>query len=112
MIEHARLAIEFCAGVDEEGFVEDKRLVFAVVRALEVVGEAARVIPEEVRAMAPEVPWRGIVHTRNKIAHQYFAVKLDVVWNVVRQDLEPLIASMEGLLARLEALTTDQRPTD
>lgn len=102
MIEYARYAIEFCQGVDEDAFVEDKRLVFAVVRALEVVGEAARAIPEEVRAMVPEVPWRQIVHTRNKIAHHYFAVRLDVVWNIVHQDLASLIESMEKLLARLE----------
>lgn len=102
MIEYAKYAIDFCRGVTEESFVEDTKLVFAVARAVEVVGEAARAIPEEVRILAPEVPWRQIVVTRNKIAHQYFAVKLDVVWNIVQNDLPPLIESMENLLARLE----------
>ena len=110
VIEHARYAIEFCRGIEEEAFVEDTRLVFAVARAVEVVGEAARAIPEEVRSLAPEVPWRQIVSTRNKIAHQYFAVKLDVVWNIVQNDLPPLIASMERLLALLEPGDDDTSP--
>ena len=110
VIEHARYAIAFCRGIKEEAFVEDTRLVFAVARAVEVVGEAARAIPEEVRSLAPEVPWRQIVSTRNKIAHQYFAVKLDVVWNIVQNDLPPLIASMERLLALLEPGDDDTSP--
>ena len=94
VIENARLAIEFCQDTDEAHFAEDTKLVFAVTRALEIVGEAARSIPDSVRAQAPEVPWAQIVRTRNKIAHHYFAVRLDVVWNIVHADLPPLVASM------------------
>lgn len=106
MIEYATDAIEFCRGVSAEEFSSDKKLVFAVVRAVEVVGEAVRAIPEDIRTRAPEVPWQQIVRTRNRIAHHYFGVKLDVVWNIVQQDLEPLIASMKRLLKELES---DQR---
>jgi uncharacterized protein with HEPN domain len=73
-----------------------------VVRAIEVIGEAARSIPEEVKALAPDVPWQQIIVTRNKIVHHYFGVKLHVVWRVIDADLQPLINSMKVLLAKLE----------
>jgi len=101
VIEHAQYALEFTAGVTEEEFLADRKLQFAVIRALEVVGEASRAIPEEVRILAPEIPWRQISITRNKIVHHYFGVKLDIVWQVTVQDLEPLIRSMERLLTQL-----------
>ena len=110
MIEYAEHAVRFCRDVDEEAFVDDTKLVFAVVRAVEVVGEAAKSIPDEVRVLAPEVPWRQIVFTRNKIAHQYFTVKLDVVWNIVRNDLPPLIESMKRLLVTLDPAVDPGEP--
>ncbi|MEZ0327204.1 MAG: DUF86 domain-containing protein [Fimbriimonas sp.] len=89
IIEHAQLALQFTRGRQESDLESDVQLQFAVVRALEVVGEAARSVPQSVRDMAPSVPWQQIVIMRNKIVHHYFGVKLHVVWSVVENDLPP-----------------------
>ena len=101
IIEHAQYALEFTKDATKDDLVDDTKLRFAVVRALEIVGEAARAIPDDVRKLAPEVPWRDIVTTRNKIVHHYFGVKLHVVWNVVQKELAPLIESMKRLRVQL-----------
>lgn len=114
VIEYAGYALDFAKGVTEAEFLADRKLQFAIIRALEVVGEATKSVPEEVRLLAPEIPWRQIIVTRNKIAHHYFGVKLDVVWQVVAQELNPLIASMKALLGKLpssEAETSRSTPT-
>jgi uncharacterized protein with HEPN domain len=100
-IEHARHAMRFAEGRTEQDLTDDLMLQFAVVRALEVVGEATRAVPEEVRVLAPDIPWRQIVVTRNKIAHQYFGVRLDIVWRVVQDDLPVLVVALERLLESL-----------
>jgi uncharacterized protein with HEPN domain len=100
-LKYSRHAIEFLGDRDDADLERDLRGQFAIVRALEVVGEALRCIPEELRKLAPEVPWREVIAMRNRIVHHYFGVRLDVVLNVVRQDLPPLIESMERLLLKI-----------
>ncbi len=103
ILEFSRYAMEFLGDSADADLEKDLRTQFAIVRAIEVVGEAARSVPEEVRSLAPEVPWRDVVAMRNRIVHHYFGVRLDLVLNVVRQDLPPLIVSMERLLKRLSS---------
>ena len=80
----------FTQGMDMEGFVEDEKTVFAVVRALEIIGEAAKKIPVQVRDRYPDVPWQEMAGIRDKLIHEYFGVKLEVVWNTVEKDLPEL----------------------
>jgi uncharacterized protein with HEPN domain len=84
--------------VDRDRFDSDGLLQDAVVRRLEIIGEAAgRVSPETVAAH-PGIPWREIIGMRNRIVHEYFRIDLDVVWRVVQEDLQDLIDKLEPLV--------------
>jgi uncharacterized protein with HEPN domain len=102
IVKYSTYAITFLGGRSDEELQNDLQAQFAIVRALEVVGEATRSVPDEIRRLAPHVPWRDIVAMRNRIVHHYFGVRLGIVLNVVRQDLPPLIQTMTDLLALLE----------
>ena len=77
-------------------------LALAVVRLLEVLGEAARAVSEATRQRASQVPWALIAGTRNRLAHGYFDVDLDIVWEIITVDLPLLIAALEPLMTEME----------
>lgn len=81
---------EFTAGMTREGFSKDKKTVKAVVRSLEVIGEAAGKIPDQIRSKHPEIPWQEIIGMRNRLIHEYFGIDLDIVWQTLEEDIEPL----------------------
>lgn len=88
---------EFTGNMDFSSFSEDEKTSFAVIRALEIIGEASKNIPEEVRSSHPDIPWREMAGIRNKLIHDYFGVNLAVVWKTVKEDLpilEPMIRSL------------------
>lgn len=87
----------YIAGMDEELFRKDDKTVDAVVRNLEIIGEATRHLPEDFLAQHPDVPWRQIAGMRNRLVHEYFGVDLDLIWQVVRQHLPQLQARLEDL---------------
>ena len=74
--------------------------MYALVRALELVGEAAPRVEESDRKLYPEIPWAQIVGLRNRLIHGYDAVDLKILWQIVKQDLPPLIRSLESILAQ------------
>jgi len=73
----------------------DEKLTFALVRLLEIVGEAAKNISEETRQKHPQIPWREIAGTRNRLIHGYFDVDLDIIWQIMTYDLPSLISELE-----------------
>ena len=81
---------EFTQGLDFDGFAKDRRTVNAVVRSLEVMGEAAKRIPAEIRKKYPEVPWKRMTGMRDKLIHEYSGVNVEIVWSVVKTELPPL----------------------
>jgi len=88
---------QFVRGMGFEEFSKDKKTVFAVVRAIEIIGEAARQIPESMKNKHTEVPWKEMAGIRNKIAHEYFGVDVEVIWDTVKEnipELKPLISDM------------------
>jgi uncharacterized protein with HEPN domain len=87
----------YTSGMDQALFREDDKTVDAVVRNLEIIGEAARQLPEGFLARYPEVPWRQIAGLRNRIVHEYFGLDVELIWQVIRQDLPQLQARLEGL---------------
>lgn len=99
MIECCEKAPRYTAGLDFAAFLEDSLTYDATLRNIELVGEAARHIPENVRAAHPNIPWRAIIGMRNRIAHAYLGIDNEVVWDVVLTDLPKLPAALKTLLA-------------
>lgn len=98
MLENAEKAISFVEGLDYDGFCVDDKAMYAVIRALEIIGEAARQIPENIRAANPDIPWREIMGMRNKLTHEYFGVNTKVVWRTVNEDLRVIIPVLRKLV--------------
>ncbi len=98
MLENAQLAIRFTQGMDYETFSRDNKTVYAVIRAVEVIGEAAANVPDEIRSKYPSLPWRDIRGMRNKLVHQYFGVNMEVVWQTIQEDLPMITGELENIL--------------
>ena len=92
----------FTHGMDFEDFASDKKTVNAVVRSLEVMGEAAKRVPEGVRQRYPDVPWKRMTGMRDKLIHEYSGVDLEIVWGVVKTELPPVKPLVEQILRDLE----------
>lgn len=92
---------EFIQGMDYDEFAGDKKTTNAVIRSLEVIGEAATKIPQEMRYRYSEIPWKRMAGMRNKLIHEYFGVDLEIVWEVCTDEIPPLKPSLEILLAEL-----------
>ena len=100
MLENAEKALSFVRGLDYEGFRKDDKAVYAVIRAFEIVGEAARQVPESVRQKNPDIQWREIAAMRNKLTHEYFGVNIEVVWKSVQEDLPAIIPVLRKMLEK------------
>ena len=81
---------KFIQGVTYQRFAKDEKTIYAVIRAVEVIGEAAKNIPHSLRKKYPDIPWKDMAGMRDKLIHEYFGVKLDIVWNTVKNELPPL----------------------
>jgi uncharacterized protein with HEPN domain len=91
MLENAEKALSFVQGMDDKA-------VYAVIRAFEIIGEAARQIPENVRQANPEIQWREIAAMRNKLTHEYFGVNTKVIWRTVHEDLPIIIPLLKKMM--------------
>ena len=98
MLDAAREALQFAHGRTRADLDDDRQLVFALVKAVEIIGEAALQTSEMARAQLPGVPWEDIVGMRHRLVHAYFDINLDVVWKTVQADLPPLIPLLEQVL--------------
>jgi uncharacterized protein with HEPN domain len=99
MLEAAAKAVAYTRECDRTILDIDEMRALAVIRLLEIVGEAARAVTDSTRAQFPEVPWRQIAWTRDRLIHGYEAVDLDVVWAIVTDDLPLLVAQIDRALA-------------
>lgn len=99
IVQAARWIDEYVAGTDYDDLVRHHMRFNAVVRALEVIGEAARGLPEDMRRELPGVPWREIIGMRNILAHAYFAVDPDVVWSAATEHVPSLAVAVARRLA-------------
>ena len=100
MIEAAQAALRFMAGRPRADLDHDQMLLFAVVRAIEIVGEAATRVSIEARDSAPHIPWSAIVGMRNRVVHAYFSIDRDIVWNTVTRELPQLLQALQATLAK------------
>jgi uncharacterized protein with HEPN domain len=89
------LAIEeYTQNIAEDDFYSNRQLQDAIVRRLEIIGEAVKNVDDDFRDKYPQIPWKEIAGMRDVVAHEYFGVKLDRVWDVVREDLPRLKQQM------------------
>jgi uncharacterized protein with HEPN domain len=99
MLEAIARVREYTVGFDQVRLAEDRRTFDAVVRNLEILGEAAKHVPDDVRALAPNVEWRRIAGLRDVLIHGYFHLAQKIIWDVVQHHLDPLEGSLRQLLA-------------
>ena len=88
----------FIEGMGYEDLETDKKTQYAVIRCLEVIGEAAKKIPNKSREKHSGIPWQEISGMRDKLIHEYFGVDLNTVWDTIQEDLQPLKEAVENLL--------------
>ena len=98
ILENARYAQENVRGVDFKTFLKDRKTRDAVVREIEIIGEAVKNLPMVFRDRHPEIPWKKIAGMRDEIVHEYFDIDWDLVWNVVDKRLPELEKQIKELL--------------
>jgi uncharacterized protein with HEPN domain len=84
-------------GMNLEDFKSDPRTIDAVARNLEVIGEAARQIPDDVKARNPEIDWNGMIGLRNRIVHEYFGLSLPIIWTIIQRDVPELEVRLRSI---------------
>lgn len=101
MLGYAREAVAMVEDRTRADLDTDRQFNLALVRLLEIIGEAASRVPIEERARHPDIPWLEIVSVRNRLIHGYDTVDFDILWQIITKDLPPLIDDLEKLI-RLE----------
>ena len=99
IIEAAEAILDFAEGLDYEGFARDKKTVDASIRNFEVIGEAARHVPLEIRSRYDDVPWTEMSAMRNILSHEYFGIDLSIIWKSIRSDLPLILPSLRKMLS-------------
>lgn len=103
MIENCDKAIRFLGDMDFEAFAADEEKAYAVVRALEIVGEAAQQIPKDLRKQYLEIAWEQASGMRNKVIHDYFGVDYLIIWDTVHLDIPVLREQVRKMLGELKS---------
>ena len=101
MAHHIDLAKQFAAGIEYVAFQNDTRTVFAVIRCLEIISEASRRLPDELKARHPSIPWKDIAGAGNVYRHDYEDVAAKLVWDTVQLALPELQAVVEQEILRM-----------
>ncbi len=102
MIGFAEKVLLYTDGLDQAAFVASGLTYDATVRNLELIGEAATHIPDEVRLTAPSIPWRLVIATRNRLIHGYLGIDNDTLWSIVQDDIPPLLDALHTLKTSLD----------
>jgi uncharacterized protein with HEPN domain len=100
--DSAEEALSFVNNRTREDLDRDRMLSLALVRLIEIMGEAANHVSESCQAKYFQIPWRQIVGMRNRIIHAYFDVDLDIIWQVITQDLGSLLSEVQKAIKDLE----------
>lgn len=97
MIGFAEAVLAYTDGLDQQGFVASRINYDATLRNLELIGEAATHVPDGAKQKAPDVPWRQVVATRNRLIHGYLGIDNDTLWSIIRDDVPALLENLRRL---------------
>ncbi|MEJ2149895.1 MAG: DUF86 domain-containing protein [Chloroflexota bacterium] len=99
MRDAAQASLSFAAGRNRDDLESDQQLVFALIKAVEIIGEAASRITQETQSAHPEIPWPQVIGMRNILVHAYFDVDYDRLWETVQRDLPELLKQLGTILS-------------
>lgn len=105
MLDAAREAVAFASGRSRADLSVDRMFALAVVKDIEILGEAATRVSGETRSQHAQLPWQDIAGMRNRLIHAYFDINLDIVWSTLRDDLPGVISVLEKILSEAEGNT-------
>lgn len=97
-IERIQIYVE---GFSYDRFVQDTKTQDAVIRNLEVIGEAAKQVSDTLREQRPEIPWREVCGVRDKLIHHYFGINFETLWQIIETDLAPVLSQIRDILQQL-----------
>lgn len=97
MVEACRSIIRFVEGMSLDDYLADEKTRFAVMRGFEIIGEAVRHLPDELKRAHPDIPWPMMMAVRNRLAHGYFGIDDAILFTTIGADLKPLLARLERL---------------
>ena len=99
LVDALNSAIRFARGRERADLESDEMLLFALVRAVEIAGEAATQVTADTRAQLPDLPWTSIIGMRNRLVHAYFDINRDILWTTVTEAAPPLAERLKHVLA-------------
>ena len=97
MLDASNEVLSFAQGKDRSALDTDRKLTLAIIKSIEIVGEAASKISQECRVEFPQIPWANIITMRNRLIHAYFEIDLDILWETITEDIPPLIEELEKI---------------
>ena len=101
IVEALRNVVEFTTGMTRSEFFDDKKTRDATIRNLEIMGEAAKKVPDGIRSLAPDIPWRRVAGLRDVLAHDYFGIDSAILWDIIVNEVPALVWKFEQLRERL-----------
>ena len=100
ILENSKDIIEFTKGMEYNVFIKDKKTIKAVVRSLEIIGEAAKHVPVKIKNKYTDIPWSDIICMRNRLIHGYFGVDIEAVWQTVILDIPDLLEKIKTIIEK------------
>ncbi|MCP9452678.1 MAG: DUF86 domain-containing protein [Nitrospira sp.] len=100
MLDAAEEAIRFSQHSERKDLDQDRKLVLALIKEVEIIGEAAYQISDETRSSLPDIPWDDIVGMRHRLVHAYFDINLDILWKTVQEDLPLLVKKLHNIIGK------------
>ncbi len=101
MLNYCESALSFISGLNYSAFIKDEKSIFAVIRAIEVIGESSKKVPKSLKDKYKGIPWREIAGMRDKLVHEYFGINKKVVWNTVKHDIPMLREQIEVIIQEI-----------